>query len=570
MTPMTPTKFSASASTSAASAIAARMLDLLGVTRVRLMTNNPAKIEALRAAGLEVTDQRIQGRPTPQNIHYLATKRDRAGHFLDVDIPPSGAAESQNLFRLSLLLFVLASVYLAWPWLSGEVTIPWDSKAHFQPQLSFLAHALHDGQSPFWTPNVFAGMPQIADPQSLIFSPPFLLLAALVREPTFQQADAVSFLMLTLGGIGWMLYFRDRGWSAAGGLVAALAFAYGGSAAWRIQHTGQILSLSWFPLAFWALNRALDRASFPWGMLAGLFAAFMVLGRDQIAWLFVLTLTVFVIWRFFAPPEGDKYGYASRLRRPDRADWRRSHRRAGRRRAAAAMDRSAGAAIQSRRNHPRRGDARLVAPGLAADRPRRQSLRHSRPAVAILGPPSPDWGETGLYIARNMGEIYFGALPLMALLAFGVARGWIFDRPMRFFVAVAAVMAIYAFGKYTPVFAALFDVPGANLFRRPADATFPLCVFAGVIGGYCVSRALVAPPARLSAGAGRDRRALPVVPWRRFRQGAFVRRAAAARFFRGFRRPVAALARQGAAVARKAGAWRPAGRPVAEFRPVAQ
>jgi len=66
---------------------AARMLDLLGVTRVRLMTNNPKKIEALRAAGLEVSDQRIQGRPTPQNIHYLATKRDRAGHLLDVDVP---------------------------------------------------------------------------------------------------------------------------------------------------------------------------------------------------------------------------------------------------------------------------------------------------------------------------------------------------------------------------------------------------------------------------------------------------------------------------------------------------
>jgi len=66
---------------------AARMLDILGVTRVRLMTNNPKKIEALRAAGLEVSDQRIQGRPTPQNLHYLATKRDRAGHFLDV--PPS-------------------------------------------------------------------------------------------------------------------------------------------------------------------------------------------------------------------------------------------------------------------------------------------------------------------------------------------------------------------------------------------------------------------------------------------------------------------------------------------------
>jgi GTP cyclohydrolase II len=66
---------------------AARMLDSLGVTRVKLMTNNPRKIEALRAAGLEVSDLRIQGRPTPQNIQYLATKRDRAGHLLDVDVP---------------------------------------------------------------------------------------------------------------------------------------------------------------------------------------------------------------------------------------------------------------------------------------------------------------------------------------------------------------------------------------------------------------------------------------------------------------------------------------------------
>ena len=414
--------------------------------------------------------------------------------------PRPAAPDSLNLFRFSLLLFVLASLSLAWPWLSGQVTIPWDSKAHFQPQLSFLAHALHDGQAPFWTPNVFAGMPQIADPQSLIFSPPFLLLAALVREPTFQQADAVSFLMLTFGGLGWMLYFRDRGWSAAGGLVAALAFAYGGSAAWRIQHTGQILSLSWFPLAFWALNRALDRASFLWGMLAGLFAAFMVLGRDQIAWLFVLTLTVFVIWRFFAAPEGEKYSYGARLRRliaPIGGGLIVGLVVAG-----PPLLWTIALAQQSNR-------AEITLEGAM-----RGSLHPASLLTALVanlygvhgaqsqfwGPPSPDWGETGLYIARNMGEIYFGALPLMALLVLGVARGWLFDRPMRFFVAVAAVMAIYAFGKYTPVFAALFDVPGADLFRRPADATFPICVFAGVIAGYCVSRALDAPPARLWPG----------------------------------------------------------------------
>src|SRR5215211_2688742 len=83
-------------------------------------------------------------------------------------------------------IFALAWLILSWPWLSGAVTIPWDAKSQFQPQVSFLAAALAHGDSPFWTPNVFAGWPQIADPQSLIFSPLHLLLAWLDRMPSFR------------------------------------------------------------------------------------------------------------------------------------------------------------------------------------------------------------------------------------------------------------------------------------------------------------------------------------------------------------------------------------------------
>ncbi len=126
----------------------------------------------------------------------------------------------------------------------------------------------------------------------------------------------------------------------------------------------------------------------------------------------------------------------------------------------------------------------------------------SGPQSGFWGPPSSLWGETGLYIARNMTEVYFGALPFIALLALGVPRGWAVARPMRFFAAATLAFGVYAIGKYSPVFEALFDVPGANLFRRPADATFPLCVFAGVIGGYCVSRAFDASADRLRGGIG--------------------------------------------------------------------
>jgi hypothetical protein len=68
-----------------------------------------------------------------------------------------------------LCLFLCLACLIDWPWLSGRVTIPWDAKAAFQPQIAFLARSLHQGQSPFWTPFAFSGHPQIADPQAMIF-----------------------------------------------------------------------------------------------------------------------------------------------------------------------------------------------------------------------------------------------------------------------------------------------------------------------------------------------------------------------------------------------------------------
>ena len=64
--------------------VAARMLDLLGVRAVRLMTNNPAKLAALEAAGVTVAERVPHSLPAnPHNARYLATKRDRAGHLLE-------------------------------------------------------------------------------------------------------------------------------------------------------------------------------------------------------------------------------------------------------------------------------------------------------------------------------------------------------------------------------------------------------------------------------------------------------------------------------------------------------
>jgi GTP cyclohydrolase II len=64
--------------------IAVRMLQMLGCTRVRLMTNNPSKLEALSRAGIDVSGRvPLHGPITADNRRYLAAKATRSGHQLD-------------------------------------------------------------------------------------------------------------------------------------------------------------------------------------------------------------------------------------------------------------------------------------------------------------------------------------------------------------------------------------------------------------------------------------------------------------------------------------------------------
>lgn len=70
-------------------AIAARMLQQMGVRQVRLLTNNPAKVDALRALGIDVVARvALHTPPNPHNRGYLETKAQRMGHYAAEDGPP--------------------------------------------------------------------------------------------------------------------------------------------------------------------------------------------------------------------------------------------------------------------------------------------------------------------------------------------------------------------------------------------------------------------------------------------------------------------------------------------------
>ena len=72
--------------------IGSQILVDLGITTMRVMTNNPAKYGGLEGYGLEIVERvPLRAEPNDENISYLRTKRDKLGHLLDIDDSRSGA-----------------------------------------------------------------------------------------------------------------------------------------------------------------------------------------------------------------------------------------------------------------------------------------------------------------------------------------------------------------------------------------------------------------------------------------------------------------------------------------------
>jgi len=75
--------------------VGAQMLADLGVRRIRLLTNNPRKIVGLEGHGLTIVERvPIQIEPNERNRRYLATKRDKLGHYLDLEPCETRASRS--------------------------------------------------------------------------------------------------------------------------------------------------------------------------------------------------------------------------------------------------------------------------------------------------------------------------------------------------------------------------------------------------------------------------------------------------------------------------------------------
>lgn len=404
-------------------------------------------------------------------------QRSEAPPVVTGSTPPGRQA---RVWLFALLAYLTLSFLLCLPWISGMVTIPWDAKAHFQAQVQFLAQSIHEGQSPFWAPYVFGGHPQIADPQSLIFSPPYLALAFLTGNPTFAQLDGVAFATLVFGGLGIMGFGRDRHWHPAAGIAAALCFAFGGSAAWRIQHIDQITTIAFFPWALWMLERGLRLHSARYGVLAGFFSALVCAGPDQVVFLSLICLAGFTIAHWVTGP-----GRLRRMRLSVRPLVSGAL-------VGAALVLPQLLMVLSFAEGSNRSFISLEAANWGSLHPSNLVTYFVSNLFGTIGPMEQYWGapsrlwpeDLKLNVARNMANLYFGVIPSLALL------GWFFSSDSRHrrrsvLGVLYLLMLAYAMGRYTPVFALFYAyLPGTDLFRRPADALFLVSAIGAFLVGF--------------------------------------------------------------------------------------
>ncbi|MDX2158362.1 MAG: YfhO family protein [Hyphomicrobiaceae bacterium] len=394
--------------------------------------------------------------------------------FADVDCRHGGLLAG----GLTTCVWLLALARWVWT----DLTVPWDAKNQFYAFFRFLATSLHAGTSPFWNPYHFGGHPGIADPQSLIFSPAFVLWAWLDSAPSMLTFDVIVFVHLLAGGLGVVAIGRRRHWPVSACVLAACVFMLGGPASGRLNHTGIILCYGLFPLAALLLEIALQERSRRAALAFGLIAAQIVIARNQVALLLCLALLVL--------------GAREVLRVAE--PWTFLRDRLGLFAAMAAVVAALSLVplvltlqLASLSNRP----AVTLAEALQASVHPSVLLNLAVPNV--FGSHLPDfayWGpghHTVPEVAAtddSFNYVFVGAVPILILLWLGVARRRLVESGLRTWTLILAGALLFSLGRYTPVFGVVFEqVPGFVFFRRPIDGLFVVGAMVALISGQLVS-----------------------------------------------------------------------------------
>jgi len=346
------------------------------------------------------------------------------------------------LLLWALCLIDYGRLVLPGPWPRQWVAES-DFSRQFFPFQRFVASRLAAGALPIWNPYLYAGHPQLADPQTAVFSPVGLLFNLTAGH------DGLSYIALewrgvvdfALAALFAYLFMRAISRSRLGGLVGALCFTFGGFlSSYPLPQLPILETVVWLPLTLYCVERAFSTGAggIGWASLAGLAGGILALsGHAQTALLCGYAIAAYAIYRLL-------------LLRPPPA------RSAARLVLAAAI--AGGLA-----------SAQLLPTLAFAGESTRAQLSLSQ---AGGGYAWQDFRQLVLPGGLFERTYYIGVLPLALALAAG------FRRPGRFWLGLWLIAAVIAMGNHTPLFRLLYQAaPGFAAFRDQERVAF-LCNFA--------------------------------------------------------------------------------------------
>ncbi len=178
-----------------------------------------------------------------------------------------------------------------------------DTFLYFYPYWQMAADALRAGHLPLWNPNIFMGVPFLANSQVGFFYPLNWPVWLLLETPYAVSASILIHVMIA--GLGVYVFGR-RGLhlSTVAALLAAVLFALGGYLTAQVEHINQVQGLSWLPWLFVAAQPVVGTADNPTNrarwllaclMMGGFFALQLLAGHTQSAFISGVALSLWLL-----------------------------------------------------------------------------------------------------------------------------------------------------------------------------------------------------------------------------------------------------------------------------------
>ncbi len=176
-----------------------------------------------------------------------------------------------------------------------------DSFLEYYPTRVYLTESIRSGRIPLWNPNMFAGMPFLADPQATVAYPVTLLLVA--ADPARALGYDVA-IHVFLAMVGMYLFLKALRLQTWGAVLGAASYAFSSFFYVQYGHPNLIASAAWIPFMFYGFEVALRRELLGTLLLTAFFAMGYLAGFPQVFLFGVLAVVVYGFAVAIASPSG--------------------------------------------------------------------------------------------------------------------------------------------------------------------------------------------------------------------------------------------------------------------------